>query len=167
MEYRWSSYGSYAGYRETPAWLETADILSRASEDKGRHRKEYRSDVSLRLTKGMDMPLFEQMREGVAIGSDAFREAVCDLANDLIRRETVGKRALRTRVSFENVKSAVQKFRGEPVEVIIRRRGDWGRGLVLYLARRYCEMTLRKIGEQVGDGLCGPWHDAQTVRRQA
>ena len=35
-------------------------------------------------------------------------------------------------------------------EQFMSRRGDWGRPLVLHLARRFCGMTLRDIGERAG-----------------
>ncbi len=34
--------------------------------------------------------------------------------------------------------------------MIARRRGDWGKPMLMWLARRYCGLTLRELGEEMG-----------------
>jgi REP element-mobilizing transposase RayT len=148
-KYPWSSYPAYAGYRKAPDWLETDDLLKRACREKNRRRERYRGDVKHRLTKGVQAPRLEQLREDLAIGSASFLNRVRKLAGGG-GRETTGKRRLRQRTSFADVVGVVEKVRGEAGEQFMSRRGDWGRPLVLHLARRFCGMTLREIGERAG-----------------
>jgi len=124
-------------------------LLNRACRDKGRRRERYRRDVKDRLTKGVDAPRLERLRENLAIGGESFLNRVRDLA-DGGGREITGKRRLRARATFENVVGVVEDLKGEAREAFMDRRGDWGRALVLHLARRFCGLTLRELGERVG-----------------
>lgn len=147
--YPWSSYGAYAGYRRAPEWLETEALLRRACRDRRRRRQRYREDMKQRLTKGVEAPRLERLRESLAIGSDAFLDRVRALA-DGGERETTGKRRLRQRATFAQVVGVVENLKGEPCEQFMGRRGDWGRPLALWLARRFCGLTLRELGTQAG-----------------
>ena len=44
----------------------------------------------------------------------------------------------------------MEELKGEAREQFMCRRGDWGRPLVLFLARRFCGLTLRELGERAG-----------------
>lgn len=147
--YPWSSYAAYAGHRKTPEWLETDDLLSRACREERLRRDRYRKDVKDRLTKGVEAPRLERLRESLAIGSELFLNRVRNLA-DGGERETTGKRRLRARAAFRDVVGVVEELKGESSEVFMRRHGDWGRPLALCLARRFCGLTLRDVGEQAG-----------------
>jgi len=147
--YQWSSYRAYAGHCKGPDWLETAELLKRACRDERQRRKCYREDVKDRLTKGVKESRLERLRESLAIGSESFLKQVRDLA-DGGGRETTGKRSLRARVKFEDVVGVVEDLRGESRETFMGKRGDWGRPLVLWLARRFCGLTLRELGEGAG-----------------
>jgi len=148
-KYPWSSYGAYAGYRRGPEWLETVTLLSRACREKRRRRERYRQHVKDRLTKGVEAPRLERLQESLAIGSEAFLQQVREISGGG-DRETTGKRRLRARTTFEQVLRAVEELRGQGREAFMGKRGDWGRPLVLSLARRFCGLTLRELGEQIG-----------------
>ncbi len=121
----------------------------RACRDERRQREYYRKDVKDRLTKGVKAPHLGRLRENLAIGSESFLKQVRNLA-DGGGRETTGKRHLRARVRFEEVVGVVEDMKGEASEAFMGRRGDLGRPLVLWLARRFCGLTLRELGERVG-----------------
>lgn len=57
---------------------------------------------------------------------------------------------LRARVSFEEVVRAVEEARGTERTEWLAKHGEWGKWLVLRLARRYSGMTLAELGRQMG-----------------
>ena len=59
-------------------------------------------------------------------------------------------RALRMRKRFEQAAAAVTSHRGEPWEAFSMRRGDPGRDMVWWLARRHSGLTVRELGEKSG-----------------
>jgi hypothetical protein len=67
-----------------------------------------------------------------------------------IHREWPGKRELRRRRSFGDVKQAVEQVKGEGWQAFAGRHGDWGRDLALLVAREWTGMTLRELGQAVG-----------------
>ena len=146
-EYRWSSYRGYAGYQNPPAWLESATLLARAS--RGGTRPAYRLDAQQLLTKGVDTRKREQLRDPIAIGSEAFIREVKRFAKGG-RRETEARRKWRRRVAFDDVVRAIEAVRGESWSALCVRRGDPARPLAMWSARRYCGFTLRETGEHLG-----------------
>jgi len=149
-EYGWSSYRSYGGYEKGPEWLETDILLGRASVKKENRRKKYRDDAKLRLSKGVDESKNEKLRDAVAIGGEHFVRRVKSLAKGG-GREVAGKRELRRRLTFEEVVGAIEKLKGSAWTEIVSTRGDWGRPLAMWAARRYCGLTLREIGAHFDD----------------
>jgi putative transposase len=148
-KYPWSSYRAYGGYAKEPEWLTTSEILGRAHRKVSERPATYREDVKQILSKGVDEAKKEQFSDRLAIGSEAFKKAVNRLAKGGTR-ETVGKRRLRRRVSFDEVREAVASVQGRNPDGILTGHGDWAKWLIAWLARRYCGLTLREIGEQLG-----------------
>jgi len=148
-EYPWSSYRAYAGYGAGPEWLTTAEILERAAPRPEERPRRYRVDVAERLQRGVEARRLERFRDVVAIGSAAFVERVKRLAGGAAR-ETERRGRLRGRVSFEQVVSAVEKARGQERSAWLNKHADWGKWLVLWLARRHGGLTLRELGAQLG-----------------
>jgi REP element-mobilizing transposase RayT len=148
-EYPWSSYRAYAGYASGPAWLTTDGILRRAARAKAQRNQKYRTDARALLCRGVDPSRLEQFRDVVGIGSAEFINRIKKMAGDG-ERETARRGRLRERVSFEGVLSVVEDLRGEPASGWLARHGDWGKWLVLLLARRYTGMTLGQLGAQAG-----------------
>ena len=66
------------------------------------------------------------------------------------RREIAGKRAWKRRLTFQEVVAVVERHRGERWDDFRDRRGDSGREMVWWLARRHAGMTLRELGEKAG-----------------
>ena len=78
--YPWSSYRAYAGYTRGPKWLQTTEILRRASRKVADRIDRYRTDVRQRLQRGVDPTRLEQFRNVLAIGSAQFIDQVKTLA---------------------------------------------------------------------------------------
>ena len=146
--YRWSSYRAYAGYVKAPVWLETREILRRATRRKDERVATYRDDVRQRLSKGVEPVFKERLADGFALGTETFRERVRQAGKD--GREIAGTRKLRPRVSLGHVVGVVERLRDEKRLVFMTRHGDWARPLLLWTARRCTGMTLREIGMAVG-----------------
>ncbi len=147
--YIWSSYKAYAGYSDGPEWLTRKELLRRASRKKDKRISSYREDVKHRLTKGVLVPYRERLKDGIALGAEKFLKQIKAMAKGG-GREIKGKQVLRRRAAFEDVIKAVEDVKGEKYGDYAERRGDWGKPLVLLMARMYCGMTLKEIGSAVG-----------------
>ena len=132
-----------------PVWLETKEILRRASRVKSERRRRYREAVKDCLRRGVEEDRLEQFRDVVAIGSAKFIEEVKAYVGEG-SRETEHRGRLRQRVRFEDVVIAVEECRGEKRESWLRKHGDTGKWTVLWLARRYCGRTLSELGQELG-----------------
>ena len=142
--FRWSSYGAYAGYRATPEWLTTRELMERAGG-----RKAYRRYVQQHVTRGAAPEGYEDIRGRVALGSQAFQSKVKEWVGRVTKEQPSRSQVLK-HVSVEAVKKLVEHKRGEKWETFADRHGDWGRELVLYLARRRSGLTLQEIGAALG-----------------
>jgi hypothetical protein len=147
--YPWSSYRAYAGYVQGPAWLHKEELLGRATIRKDEREKAYRRDARRLLHRGVDPSRLEQFREVAAIGGAEFIDRVKRIAGEG-DRETERRTRLRARVTFEDVVCAVEHARGVDRSAWLGKHGDWGKWLVLRLARRYTGMTLAELGRHMG-----------------
>lgn len=148
-EYPWSSYRAYAGYRSAPTWLTTEELLRRSSQQAEERHRAYRERVKQMLKGGGEETRLEQFREVAALGSATFVNQIKRLAagGD---RETERRSRLRKRLEFAQVVEAVEAVRGEPRDAWIKQHGDWGKWLVLSVARAYTGQTLGQLGEVIG-----------------
>ena len=144
--YPWSSYRCYGGYAKGPAWLETEDLLKRAAARPEKRQARYRRDLQARLTRGAEVSTLERLADRVGIGSQEFVAKLKAVAAGG-GRETSGRKALRQRVAFADIVSAVERVRGEKWAELVERRGDWARPLAMWVARRYGGLSLREIGK--------------------
>jgi len=143
-EHRWSSYRAYGNYAAVPEWLVTAEILGRAG---GRER--YRRFVQSYVTRGIDPDEFAAFAERVAIGSHAFLEQARKWVKS-VSPEHSNRSFAASRVPFDKIVTVVEQIKGEAFADFRDRHGDWGLGLVLYLARRRSGLTLFQMGELAG-----------------
>lgn len=160
--YPWSSYRAYAGYTRGPKWLNTAELLRRASRKKDERVQRYREDVCQRLQRGVDPTQLEQFRDVVAIGSAQFIDRIRGLAGEG-GRETERRGRLNERVSFEDVVCALEQVRGAERSEWLGRHGDLGKWVVLRLARRHTGLTLVELGHQMGAASTGHSMDYAAV----
>ena len=149
-EYKWSSYRSYAGYEQRPEWLTTGKLLLRASgNNMAERQKRYRQEACKIIREGVEESFLERLREEIALGGEEFRKRIRKLIR-VSGRECACKRQARQRCSFEDVLKAVEELKAEEWSKFSGHRGDWGKGLVLWGARKHCGLTLAQIGEKAG-----------------
>ena len=65
-------------------------------------------------------------------------------------REQPGLKEIIRPLQFEDIVRVVSKHKSENWEEYVRRRGDWGRDMVLLLARSNTMMTNRELAERAG-----------------
>lgn len=145
-DYRWSSFRFYADQRVTaPAWLDLAEIMQRLpSRQPGKY---YRELSVQRISNEFDVVILEKLGGRLAVGNEGFIERIRKLAGDT-HREAECRKELGKHVSWERLVRLAEEVRSEPWETIRGRRGDIGRAVVFRLARHYCGMTLKEIGEK-------------------
>lgn len=148
--YRWSSYRAYVGLAQAPPWLVCNWLLGRmAAGPRRRKRTAYRAYVEEAVREGLEETPWEQLQAGVALGGTEFVGRIrSKLRGD--PKEQPGWRELKGVPGFERVKSVVEELKGERWENFRDRKGDWGRDLALYMARKHCGMGLRELGVAVG-----------------
>jgi hypothetical protein len=142
--YEWSSYRAYAGYRGRPAWLQTQALLKRAGGPKA-----YRRYVQMHVTRGDEPEGFEALGGRLALGAQTFVEQAKGWVGR-VSREQPGRKYVARRVTVAQVVAVVERKRGEDWTAFAERHGDWGRELVLYLARQRSGLTLQAIGQALG-----------------
>ena len=140
--YAWSSYRAYAGYGKAPLWLERKTLLQRA----GKGKESYRKLVEGRLKDGERELPWGELKAGIALGTRAFADKL--RKGLVIGRETEGKRFLRRRLTFDEVRQTVEVVKGEKWADFADRHGDSGRALVYKAARDYAGMTMAEIGAE-------------------
>lgn len=149
-EHRWSSYRFYAGYGQVPKWLKRDTILERAGGKSDAERQaHYRKDLEGYVRGGYEEGWAARIRNGMAVGTDEFIRRVKQ-GIPSINREWSGKRELRRRHTFGEVVRAVERVKGEAWREFSGRYGDWGRDVVLVVARECAGMTLKELGEVAG-----------------
>ena len=143
-EFEWSSFRAYAGYCGKPGWLVTEELEKRAGG-----RREYREYVQEHVTRGADPAGYEDLRGRLALGSVEFREKVkCWVGK--VSKEQPLRRVLESAVRIETIVQMVEDERGESWAEFANMHGDWGRDLVIYLARKRTGLTLAEIGKALG-----------------
>ena len=143
-EYRWSSYGAYAGYGPVPEWLTTGELLAR-----GGGRQAYRRLMHAHVTRGDAPEGYEDFGSRVALGSQEFLLKVKGWVRR-VSKEQPDRAQMVKRVTPADVVRVVEEKRGEGWAAFSNRYGDWGRELVLYLVRRRSGLTLSEIGQAFG-----------------
>jgi hypothetical protein len=143
-EHRWSSYRAYGNYAAVPEWLVTGKILARAG---GSER--YRRFVQSYVTRGIDPDEFTAFSERVAIGSREFLEQARNRVKS-VSPEHSNRSFVASRIPFDKIVTVVEQIKGEAFADFRNRHGDWGLGIVLYLARRRSGLTLSQLGESAG-----------------
>lgn len=143
-KYRWSSYPVYAGYAGKPPWLSYGELLRRA----GGHMK-YRRYVQMYVTRGEEPEGYEDLGGRLALGTQVFVEKVRGWVGRVTKEQPAARQLIR-RVSLQEIVRVVEEKMGEKWSDFSVRHGDYGREMVLYLARKRSGLTLKEIGEKLG-----------------
>jgi hypothetical protein len=116
------------------------------------------------IRSGHEESPLEEVKAGFVLGGEEFLEEIrARIRGDA--REQPGLKEITRSLQFEDIVQVVSKHKGEDWEQYAGCRGDWGRDMVLSLARRNTMMTNRELAERVGgidDSAV-----AQAVRRLA
>ncbi len=147
--YRWSSYRAYVGLEGGPGWLETASIYRLFGGRWRERRGHYRAYVEEAVREGVLESPWERLQARTIIGRAAFVKRV-KAALKGNRREQPAVRALQERSGFEEIIREVERLKGERWTAFRDRRGDWGRDLVLTVARRRSGLSLQELGRAAG-----------------
>lgn len=149
-EYRWSSYRAYIGLAARPSWLECEAVLELGGGKKGKRAGNYREYVESAVREGLGKSPWEELKEQVVLGGEAFLERVRGSVKGNPREQRGARRLGASRVSLAEVIARVEKIKGEKWEEFRDRYGDSGRDLVLYLGRRECGLTLNQLAQAAG-----------------
>ncbi len=145
----WSSYRAYAGHERAPDWLATDDLWRLTARRGWNRPAAYRRAMQEQVARGSDASPWPEVRAHAFLGSTEYLGSIQDrITGDA--HEQSGLKSLKPCVSFETIVQAVSSAKGEPWEAYCHRRGDWGRGLALALARWYGGLTLRELGVAAG-----------------
>ena len=149
-QYRWSSYRAYVGTTRRPGWLTTQRVLQLLGTA---HRNEptaaYRQFVETPLREGLLESPWERLEAGILLGSVDFVRRWRDRVTGDAREQPQLKR-LQPRPTLTEVVRAVERIKGEPWERFRDRYGDWGRDMVVYVARRHGGLRLRELAAATG-----------------
>jgi hypothetical protein len=147
--YRWSSYGAYAGYRAATPWLTCTVLWQRVARRGKPSAQAYREFVEDDVRRGVVEEVWSRLQAGMALGSTEFLEQVRRMAKGN-RREQPALRRWERALAFESIVAATERVKGESWAAFRDRRGDAGRDIVLWLARRHCGLTLPALGAKAG-----------------
>ena len=145
--YPWSSYPNHVRGK-TPSWLHVEAVLSRFGRATS-GRNAYRRYVEEAIRSGLAQSPWEKVKAGFVLGGAEFLKEV----RKRIRgdpKEQPGLEAIKKPLGIKEIAKAVSGYKGEDWEQFINRRGDWGRDMVLLLARKNTMMSNRELAEHIG-----------------
>ena len=143
--YRWSSYRAYAGYERKAKWLETAEILKRCGGQERLRRR-----IEDYVKQGVEESTLATIKARVVLGSEAFLEAMRKRVKSL-SKEQPDRKVMERFLAIPRIIEAVEGICGRKWNDFRDVKGDWGRDMVLYVARYRSGKTLKEIGEAVGN----------------
>jgi putative transposase len=150
QKFRWSSYRAYVGLATPPKWLTTSTVLRQGGGGRGvESRGTYRRYVQEAVREGLAESPWERLEAQMLLGRASFVKRLRRLARGN-QREQPALKQLRERPDWQRAVRVVEELKGEKWERFRDRYGDWGRDVVLYLARHCCGMKLRQLTEVAG-----------------
>jgi REP element-mobilizing transposase RayT len=163
-EYEWSSYREYIGKRKSMGWLASGWVLGQFSNDAQKARRLYGNFVEEGI--GSAGNPFEELKNGLILGSDAFVSKVKGKLSTGTHREIPQSRRLLRPVTCEDVISTVaRKFGVEETALIQRgRRGNQERRVCIYLSRTLTDMSNEEIAGYFGIGYTAVSHVTSRLR---
>ncbi len=93
----------------------------------------------------------EGLATELAVGSEGFVKKIRQLIKGDRNEQRPVRQLESPPVSWQNIIAAVGKVWGEPWEMASRRHGDPAREIAMLIGRHYGGMSLRQIGEAIGN----------------
>jgi putative transposase len=152
-EYRWSSFCVYAGLAARPRWLHIEEALGELPGRTLRAKQvRYREHFAEMIGAGdFGTGWKETLATELVLGSEDFVKRV----RRLIKGDRTEQKPLRqlesVPIGWQVITQAVARVWREPWERASRRHGDPAREVAMLIGRRYAGMSLRQIGEAIGD----------------
>lgn len=151
--YRWSTYGSYAGYAKRWQFVEYGPILGVVT---GRTGARYRDYVEAALAQTDEEWAILLKVRPAALGSEAFRNEVGKRRKILLgrrRRDDASLRAVARRYGPDDILEELARVADVEVEDFrVRRRDSYLRAYAAWGLQRYGGLTQRTIGQLLGIG---------------
>ena len=97
----------------------------------------------------VDIEGAEKIKSQLAIGAQDFINKVKKMIKDP-SQEQPERKIMDSFIDFDKVVEIVENNKREKWQDFMDCHGDWGRDLVLYLARQRSGLTLQQIGEHAG-----------------
>jgi chromosomal replication initiation ATPase DnaA len=108
----------------------------------------YRAYVEEAIREGIEESPWEQVQGQLILGGATLKnKAQRFLRGDRREQRAIGQLQRR---QVSEIIEVVSQLKGEAWKEYRDRRGDEGRDLVLWLARRYCGLRLRELGQLAG-----------------
>lgn len=148
-QFRWSSYPAYTGYAQSPDWLEVRSVLAFGGGRPAERTRRYRAYVEEAIRESLAERPWEELVGRLALGSREFVQGLVDHA-EARAPESQWAQSVRRRPGFEHVVAVVERLKGAGWEQFRDRHGDWGRDLVLYLARKETLLSLSELAVASG-----------------
>jgi hypothetical protein len=149
-EFRWSSYRAYAGYTRPVEWLwcQPLEALCGGRTPAERHAalREYTEHP---VRQGALERPWDRLVAGMVLGSEGFAKKL----RQALRgnpREQPAARALKGRLSWEQILAALERVKGQAWAQFCQAHGDWGRDAALWLGRKRGRYTLPELGQLAG-----------------
>jgi putative transposase len=151
-EYKWSSYRSYIGECEPPAWLCRDFILKYFGIDKKISEKKYRRFVSALIAMQYDSPL-RAVVGSTLLGSEGF---INSIKEKYLYRKTPDKNvpALKELTRQPSGRPSIHQI-NKLVDTVYRKDTALSRGVKIYLCKTYSGQRLKKIGASFSIGESG------------
>jgi putative transposase len=152
-EYRWSSFRAYAGLTGQPRWLHIEETFSelpgRTLRIKQHHYWEHFAEMIGAADFGVGWK--DTLVTELALGSEDFVKNVRQLMKGDRNEQKPIRQLESVPIGWQMITQAVAKVWREPWETASRRHGDPAREVAMLIGRRYVGMSLRQIGEAIGD----------------
>jgi hypothetical protein len=127
--------------------LTSAVIWQRVSTERECGAAAYRQYLEDYVKQGAKEEFLQKATAALAIGSTGFIEGLRKRLPAQAGEQSNAKQWRRL-LSFDTVRQAIEAAKAEPWDSFVNRKGDPGRDLALYYARRYGGFTLHELGDR-------------------
>ena len=150
IEYPWMSYRAFIDQKAENSLVDTGETLSNFSKRRDRAIRAYREFVE--ADGGKEENPFAKMEAGILLGGGAFKAKVLRRIERMkVDEEIPQAKRLQKRVSIDAVIKACQLFYGKNRKALVERgRGNEGRQVTIYLAKKLSGEKGKKIGQRFG-----------------